>query len=57
MSTQRVHPESEEKRPRPTPEERARLLAEMKKDFDDIANDPEKMKREQDDRDFWNHVS
>lgn len=57
MSTLRPQPEVEQKRPRLTTEERKQLLAEMKKDFDDVGNDPEKMKREQEDRDFWNHLA
>ena len=42
------------KTPRPTAEERANLLAEMKKEFDEMKADPAKAKLEQPDRDFWN---
>ncbi len=56
MSTLRTQPEPEQKRPRLTPEERAQLLADMKKDFDAVGNDTEKMKHEREDRDFWNRL-
>ena len=38
-------------------EERKRLLAEMKEDFDKVSLDPEKFDREMKEREFWDQLA
>lgn len=45
------------KTPRPTAEERAAMLADMKEEFDEMAADSKKADLEKPDKEFWNKIA